>query len=141
MPHRVAVWQWCKKDAAFREQFEEAQKMQAAAMVDEALRIADDGSKDIGADGKPDWSAPQRDKLRAELRLKIAARLDSKWAETKVQTIQGNADKPIEIKEQPPTDAERAAAVMELLKTAGLGAKVINGNAYEQRHLLPSARG
>ena len=25
MPHRVAVWQWCKRDAAFKEQFEEAQ--------------------------------------------------------------------------------------------------------------------
>jgi hypothetical protein len=98
------------------------------------------GSKDIGADGKPDWSAPQRDKFRAELRLKIAARLDSIWAETKTQVVQGNAEKPIEVK-QITTDADRAAALLELLKSSGLGAKLIKGNSYEQRSLLPTSAG
>ncbi len=74
MPNKATVLRWLadKKKAEFRDQYAHARDMQADALFDEALEIADDASGDwtVDKDGKKvlDHENIQRSRLRVDTR-------------------------------------------------------------------------
>ncbi len=84
MPDKATVLRWLadKKKADFRDQYAHAREMQADALFDEALEIADDASGDWATDkdGKKvlDHEHVQRSRLRVDTRKWAAAKLAPK---------------------------------------------------------------
>jgi hypothetical protein len=84
MPDKATVLRWLadKKKADFRDQYAHAREMQADALFDEALEIADDASGDWAADkdGKKtfDHEHVQRSRLRVDTRKWAAGKLAPK---------------------------------------------------------------
>ncbi len=84
MPDKATVLRWLadKAKADFRAQYTYAREMQADALFDEALVIADDASGDwvVGQDGKKtlDHENIQRSRLRVDTRKWAAGKLAPK---------------------------------------------------------------
>ncbi len=84
MPDKATVLRWLadKKKADFREQYVYAREMQADALFDEALEIADDASGDWSTDkdGKKvlDHENIQRSRLRVDTRKWAAGKMAPK---------------------------------------------------------------
>ena len=84
MPDKATVLRWLadKKKAVFREQYVYAREMQADALFDEALEIADDASGDWteDKDGKKvvDHENIQRSRLRVDTRKWAAGKMAPK---------------------------------------------------------------
>ncbi len=84
MPDKATILRWLadKKKADFREQYVYAREMQADALFDEALEIADDASGDWtkDKDGKKvlDHENIQRSRLRVDTRKWAAGKLAPK---------------------------------------------------------------
>ncbi len=84
MPDKATVLRWLadKKKADFREQYVYAREMQADALFDEALEIADDASGDWtkDKDGKKvvDHENIQRSRLRVDTRKWAAGKMAPK---------------------------------------------------------------
>ncbi len=81
MPDKATVLRWLgdKKKTDFRDQYAHAREMQADALFDEALEIADDASDDwiTGQDGKTvlNHEHVQRSRLRVDTRKWAAGKL------------------------------------------------------------------
>lgn len=84
MPNRATVFRWLANNEVFRDQYARARDVQAEALADEILDIADDGSNDwmerrddqggnIG--WKENGEAMARSKLRVDARKWVAAKL------------------------------------------------------------------
>ncbi len=84
MPDKATILRWLadKKKADFREQYVYAREMQADALFDEALEIADDASGDwtVDKDGKKvlDHENIQRSRLRVDTRKWAAGKMAPK---------------------------------------------------------------
>ncbi len=84
MPDKATVLRWLadKKKADFREQYVYAREMQADALFDEALEIADDALGDwtVDKDGKKvfDHEHVQRSRLRVDTRKWAAGKMAPK---------------------------------------------------------------
>ena len=84
MPDKATILRWLadKKKADFREQYVYAREMQADALFDEALEIADDASGDwtTDKDGKKvlDHENIQRSRLRVDTRKWAAGKMAPK---------------------------------------------------------------
>ena len=84
MPDKATILRWLadKKKADFRDQYMRAREMQADALFDEALEIADDASGDwaVDKDGKKtlDHEHIQRSRLRVDTRKWAAGKLAPK---------------------------------------------------------------
>jgi len=84
MPDKATILRWLadKKKADFREQYVYAREMQADALFDEALEIADDASGDWIADAKGnkvlDHENIQRSRLRVDTRKWAAGKMAPK---------------------------------------------------------------
>ncbi len=84
MPGKTTVLRWLgdEKNADFRTQYAHARDMQADALFDEALEIADDASGDwtVDKDGKKtlDHEHVQRSRLRVDTRKWAAGKLAPK---------------------------------------------------------------
>ena len=84
MPEKATILRWLadKKKADFREQYVYAREMQADALFDEALEIADDASGDWSTDkdGKKvlDHENIQRSRLRVDTRKWAAGKMAPK---------------------------------------------------------------
>ncbi len=84
MPDKATILRWLadKKKADFREQYVYAREMQADALFDEALEIADDASGDWSTDkdGKKvlDHENIQRSRLRVDTRKWAAGKMAPK---------------------------------------------------------------
>ena len=91
MPDKATVLRWLadKKKADFRDQYAHAREMQADALFDEALEIADDASGDWSTDkdGKKtlDHEHVQRPRLRVDTRKWAAGKLAPKRYGDKLQ--------------------------------------------------------
>ena len=91
MPDKATVLRWLadKKKADFRDQYAHAREMQADALFDEALEIADDASGDWSTDkdGKKtlDHEHVQRSRLRVDTRKWAAGKLAPKRYGDKLQ--------------------------------------------------------
>ncbi len=91
MPDKATVLRWLGDDkrANFRDQYVRAREMQADALFDEALAIADDGSGDwtVDKDGKKalDHEHVQRSRLRVDTRKWAAGKLAPKRYGDKLQ--------------------------------------------------------
>ena len=59
MPNRATVFRWLAADKAFRDQYALAREVQAEALFDDILRIADDGEND--------WMTKRRGELEIEV--------------------------------------------------------------------------
>ena len=65
MPHRTTVWEWMRDDVdGFASRYAHAREIQAHALVDDLVQIADDATED-----------PNRSRLRLDAR---------KWAASKI---------------------------------------------------------
>jgi hypothetical protein len=86
MPHKATVLRWIGRHAEFRDEYALAHEEQAEQLLADAVRIADDSSRDYvkktGADGKVTWVVDyeniRRDRLRINTRFRIAALLAPK---------------------------------------------------------------
>lgn len=89
MPSRWSIYRWARKDTEFSQQFTIARECRGDVLVEEALEIADDASRDtvVGEDGqeRPNGEWIQRSKLRADLRMRVAACFDPKRFGQKAQ--------------------------------------------------------
>ncbi len=91
MPDKATILRWLadKKKADFRDQYAHAREMQADALFDEALEIADDASGDwaVDKDGKKtlDHEHVQRSRLRVDTRKWAAGKLAPKRYGDKLQ--------------------------------------------------------
>ena len=86
MPDKATVLRWIGRHAEFRDEYALAHEEQAEQLLADAVRIADDSSRDYvkktGADGKVTWVVDyeniRRDRLRINTRFWIAALLAPK---------------------------------------------------------------
>lgn len=90
MPSASTVFRWLDEDTdearAFREQYEQACRARAAALFDDIIEIADDGTNDyverLRGDGEKetafDREHVQRSRLRVDARKWVASKLDPK---------------------------------------------------------------
>jgi hypothetical protein len=86
MPDKATVLRWIGRHAEFRDEYALAHEEQAEQLLADAVRIADDSSRDYvkktGADGKVTWVVDyeniRRDRLRINTRFRIAALLAPK---------------------------------------------------------------
>jgi hypothetical protein len=103
MPDKATVLRWLadKKKAEFRDQYAHARDMQADALFDEALEIADDASGDWmeDKDGKKilDHEHVQRSRLRVDTRKWAAGKLAPKRYGDKLQHT-GEGGGPIRVR-------------------------------------------
>ncbi len=103
MPDKATVLRWLgdKTKADFRDQYAHAREMQADALVDEALEIADDASGDWATDkdGKKvlHHEHVQRSRLRVDTRKWAAGKLAPKRYGDKVQHT-GDGGGPIRVR-------------------------------------------
>ncbi len=103
MPDKATVLRWLadKKKADFRDQYAHARAMQADALFDEALEIADDASDDWTADkdGKKtvDHENIQRSRLRVDTRKGAAGKMAPKRYGDKLQHT-GDGGGPIRVR-------------------------------------------
>ena len=85
MPSVAAVARWSAENPAFREAYTRAREAQADALFDQCVDIADDAAQDVtyDDDGKPIFNgvAVQRAKLRIETRLRVAGKLNQRYAD------------------------------------------------------------
>lgn len=79
MPDKATVFRWLGQDEAFRDQYARARELQAEAMLEEILQIADDGSNDTYED--EDGNPRTEQDVIARSRLRVDAR---KWAMSKM---------------------------------------------------------
>ena len=103
MPGKTTVLRWLgdKKNADFRTQYAHAREMQADALFDEALEIADDASGDwaVDKDGKKtlDHEHVQRSRLRVDTRKWAAGKMAPKRYGDKIQHT-GDGGGPIRVR-------------------------------------------
>ncbi len=103
MPGKTTVLRWLsdKKNADFRDQYAHARELQADALFDEALEIADDASGDWSTDkdGKKtlDHEHVQRSRLRVDTRKWAAGKMAPKRYGDKMQHT-GDGGGPIRVR-------------------------------------------
>lgn len=104
MPHRRTVMRWLIDHEEFKRRYDVAKDMQADALVDEVLEIADDGSKDWktvttrgGNEEKVvDNEAVQRSRLRVDARKWLAGVLKPRKYGDKTQLeLSSDPNKPV----------------------------------------------
>jgi hypothetical protein len=102
MPSTTAVTKWLRDFPEFRDQYVRARELQADAIFDECLDIADDSRNDwILRNGEraPDTEAIQRARLRIDTRKWMAGKLRPKKYGDKLDLTHAGADGgPIETK-------------------------------------------
>lgn len=107
MPDKATVFRWLAVHQAFRDQYARAREMQADAIFDEVLDIADDGHNDWmlrrhGDDERwvENGEAIRRSALRIDARKWVAAKLaPKKYGEKIVTEHTGRDGGPIETKD------------------------------------------
>lgn len=114
MPGRTAFYEWLAEDRDLSERFARARDVGFDAIADEALGIADDGTRDYteSPDGRsvPDHDHIARSRLRVDTRLKLLA----KWAPRKYGErleLAGDPERPL----QSASDEQIDARIRELL--------------------------
>jgi hypothetical protein len=123
MPDRSTIARWMANDAHFAAMVAYARELQAEALIDEAMDIADNPAGDfvVKPDGTPIpvWEAVQRAKLRCDMRRWYAAKLAPKrFGETVTQKLAGKDEGPVEFKDV--SEEARLEAFMAFLqKTKG----------------------
>jgi len=122
-PHRVTVMRWLLRHPEFRAQYDWARQLQADALAEEVISIADDTAGDFVADGEGGttvaWENVQRSRLRVDSRKWFVAKLaPRKYAERIAQELSGPDGGPIETDagaSLPLPRSEVASAVVALL--------------------------
>jgi hypothetical protein len=92
MPGQTTVYRWLDENEAFRKQYTHARELQAEALADEIINIADGGTQG----GVEDAVTVSRDKLRVEARKWAASKLlPKKYGDKVALTGGGEGDEPI----------------------------------------------
>jgi hypothetical protein len=119
MPDRSTVWRWAHANPHFGAMLKQAQQLQAAAYMDEALELADNPAGDVIV--KPDgstitvWENVQRSKLRCDMRRIYAAKLSpDAFGESNVTKLVGDPNQPVFV-DRVLTAPEVQAQIEELL--------------------------
>lgn len=98
MPDRTTVYDWINADETLSQRFARARDLGFDAIADEALGIADDGSRDYqeSDDGRlvADHDHIARARLRVETRLKLLAKWSPKKYGDKIE-IAGDPNAPL----------------------------------------------
>jgi hypothetical protein len=121
MPDGSTMMRWLGKHAYFREQYARARVVQADALFDESIDIADDGTNDFVERQRKDGSMEmafdkdhvQRSKLRIETRRWMAGKLNPKKYGEKVEV---ETTGQIEHKVMPSDPVEAGRAYQDRLK-------------------------
>jgi hypothetical protein len=96
LPDRKIIHRWLLREPAFRDNYN-TRELGCDVWFDQIMEIADDASKDT-KDGKPDWEAPQRSRLRVDARKWICSKLNPrKYGERLSTEISGPNGKPLEV--------------------------------------------
>lgn len=92
-PEMKTIFRWLSKHPSFRQQYDVAKEMGMAAMAEEILEIADDGSNDtyVDEEGRPrvDTDVIQRSRLRVDTRKWLMSKLAPKKYGDKVDLNHG----------------------------------------------------
>lgn len=111
MPSKTAVLEWADKYPSFAVQYARAREGLADYWADDITEITDNESRDLQPDGKggmkSDNTAVNRDKLKAESRLKLMALFAPKKYGVKVQNeLSGPNGGPIQLQgvDSPPQE-------------------------------------
>lgn len=118
MPGQTTVFRWLEAHESFRVQYAYARELQADALFDETLDIADEKANDktINADGQEvvNHEAIQRARLRIDTRKWMAGKLrPKKYGERQAMELSGPEGGPIETMEL--SGSEKLKAALETL--------------------------
>jgi hypothetical protein len=139
MPARCTVDRWAHTNDQFGAMLKQAQRLQAAAYMDEALELADNPAGDVVL--KPDgstitvWENVQRSKLRCDMRRIYASKLaPDHFGEQNTTKIIGDAKQPVYVERL--MTAPEVAAEMERLLTEceqEVGLPTVPGLSHKER--------
>lgn len=122
MPDKSTVFRWLAQHAAFRDQYTHSRAMQADAMAEDILDIADDGTNDYITKSNADGSTYeavnsehiQRSRLRVDARKWLMSKMaPKKYGEKLDLNVEGTL--------QTATDEQIDARLAQLLGKAGVG--------------------
>jgi hypothetical protein len=139
MPSRATVYVWAHTNPQFGAMLKQAQRLQAAAYMDEALELADDPKGDVVV--KPDgstitvWENVQRSKLRCDMRRIYAAKLDADaFGDQQTTKLIGDASQPVYV-DRLMTAPEVAAEMERLLAECEqeVGIPTVPGLTHKER--------
>jgi hypothetical protein len=95
-PSRNTVWLWRKADPQFEYDMGEANRCRAEYLCDLLQEIAEDDSKDVDAQGKPNFVPVQRDKLKVDTIKALAAMLDrQRFGDQTTTKVIGDPNRPV----------------------------------------------
>jgi hypothetical protein len=101
MPTRQSLYLFSLTDPRHEEMWATAKALHAERLMEDIIDIADGAGTVKGPDGRVDSGQVQRDRLRVEVRQMRAIGLDpSRWGRKTEQTIKGDADNPLVVKEE-----------------------------------------
>lgn len=122
-PSRPTIWLWRKADPNFEAGVQEANKARAEYLIDRIQEIAEDQSRDVDKDGRPNYTAVARDKLQVDTLKGVAAMLDrQQYGDQTTTTVIGDARAPVYVAPMPaPQVAEQVSKLLaEAEREAGL---------------------
>lgn len=121
MPNKATVFRWLANDQALSDQYARAREVQADAIFDECLSIADNAENDWmerNAEGNEGWAVNgehlQRSRLRIDTRKWMAGKLRPKKYGDKLAIGGDKEMDPIQ-NEEVGTGSEKLAAVLEMI--------------------------
>jgi hypothetical protein len=139
IPDRTTVWRWANTNPHFGAMLRQAQAVQAAAYMDEALELADNPAGDVIV--KPDgstitiWENVQRSKLRCDMRRIYAAKLSPEhFGEQQTTKLIGDASQPVFV-DRMLTHSELHAQIEQLLaeNEREIGLPTVPGLSHKER--------
>jgi len=124
MPSQNRVYQWLSENEEFRKQYAHARELQADAIFDECLDIADDASNDFKVNGEGevaiDHDAVNRARLKIDTRKWMAGKLrPKKYGDKLVAEHSGPDGGPIEVAETHNISSSLAKALQALKSAKG----------------------
>jgi hypothetical protein len=124
-PSRPTIWLWRKSDANFAAGVTEANLARAEYLIDRIQEIAEDQSRDVDSEGRPNYTSVARDKLRVDTLKGVAAMLDrQRYGDQTRTTVVGDSRAPVYIAPMPPNqvEAEMERIISECEEEMGLPA-------------------
>jgi hypothetical protein len=138
IPSRSTIWRLAEANREFRNAYAHARELQADAIAESVVVIADDDEGDVveTAEGKRsvDYENIQRSRLRADARKWLAAKISPRWRDKTGLEVSNPPGQPFEVQSsQPLTPPEVVEAVGRMMTEAE---EVVG---LPPRYALPSA--
>lgn len=111
MPEQRTVYRWLNRHEEFGQNYARAMTSRADKLFEETIDIADDAAKDLDTDGKVNWEAVQRAKLRIDTRKWAVGKMNPrKYGERSSLELSGPSGGPVQVITTDMTPEEAAKA-------------------------------